>query len=121
MAGYGQKELADLVGIDRVTLTRLENGDVSEENMKTDLLIKIAVQCGFDKTFCCNRYHTFIANDSGQQIKQYRKQKRLTQVQLAEQLQVSKTAVKRWEKNINKPSPNKVATMFPQLVVSDVG
>ena len=118
-AGYGQKELAEIVGIDRVTLTRLENGDVSEDNMKTHILIDIAHACGFDRTFCCNRYHTFIACDAGKRIKTYRREHRLTQAELAKKLTVALTTVKRWERNVCKPPSDKVQIMFPELIASD--
>ena len=116
IAGLSQKELADILGIDRVTLTRLENGAVSEENMKTDLLVQIATVCGFEKTYCCNDYHAFIANDAGKQIRIFRREKKLTQLQLAQILNVAHTTVKRWERNENKPSIDKVKEMFPHLI-----
>lgn len=119
VAGYGQKELADIIGIDRVTLTRLESGDVAEENMKTHVLMQISLACGFDRTFCCNRYHAFLANDAGKKIKAYRKENHLTQIDLAKQLNVAHTTVKRWERNENKPSLDKLEAMFPGLIVSD--
>ena len=120
-AEYEQKALADIIGIDRVTLIRLENGDVAEENMKTHILVDIALACGFDRTFCCNRYHTFIANNAGKQIKAYRREHQLTQIGLAEYLKVAHTTVKRWERNSCKPSPDKVEIMFPGLIVNDNG
>jgi transcriptional regulator with XRE-family HTH domain len=119
MAGLTQKKLADIVSIDRVTLTRLEGGDVTEVNMKTDLLIQIALACGFDKTFCCNRYHTFLALGAGKRFKDFRQEHRYTQKALAERLHVTVTAVKRWEQNINKPPVNIVSAIFPDLFVSD--
>jgi len=52
--------------------------------MKAHMLVKIAIACGFDKIFCCNGYHTFIALGAGGKIKAYRRENRLTQVELAE-------------------------------------
>lgn len=119
MAGCTQKELAAMVKIDRVTLTRLESGDVTEENMKTSLLVKIALACGFDKTFCCNRYHTFLALEPGKRFKDFRREHGYTQKKLADKLCVTVTAIKRWEQNINKPPVNIVHAIFPDLFVSD--
>ena len=72
-AGLQQDELAERVGIDRHTLLRYENGQRSEESMDAAWLVKIALECGRDKYFCCNPYHIFILEDYGTQIKQYRK------------------------------------------------
>ena len=102
-AGFQQDELAEMVGIDRHTLLRYENGQRSEENMDAAWLVKIALECGRDKYFCCNPYHIFIIEDYGAQIKQYRKRMGLTQKQFAEKLGVWVTTVKRWEYGQNKP------------------
>ena len=115
MAGYTQSELADRLDIDRVTLIRLENNQVSDWNMKTDLLVTIATTCGFERTYCCDNYHAFIANDGGAQIKAYRKRHQITQQSLADLLGVNRTTVRRWEKNRDKPSPDKLMVLFPQL------
>jgi len=115
-AGYGQKELAKLLGIDRVTLVRLENNQVSDWNMKTDLLVQIATICGFERTYCCDDYHRFIVDDCGGQIKAYRKEHHLTQQALADMLGVARTTIRRWEKNQDKPSPDKLSILFPQLI-----
>lgn len=114
MAGLKQSELAERVGIDRVTLTRLENGDVTEENMKTDLLLKIAATCGFERTFCCNGYHKFLADDAGKKIKAYRKKRRLTQAELAVRFHVNKKTVASWEYNLHKPPIEILRIMFPE-------
>jgi DNA-binding XRE family transcriptional regulator len=119
MAGLTQKELAAIVSIDRITLSRLESGDVAEENMKTNLLVHIALACGFDKTFCCNRYHTFLALDAGKKFKDFRREHCYTQKSLAEKLGVTVTTVKRWEKNINKPPVNIISAIFPDLFAND--
>ncbi len=102
-AGIHQDTLADKIGIDRSTLLRYENGQVSEENMEIEWLMQIATVCGMDKYFCLSPYHIFIAEDAGKQIKQYRKNLGLTQKKLAAKLGVAETTVKRWEKNRNKP------------------
>jgi transcriptional regulator with XRE-family HTH domain len=103
IAGLRQEDLATNLKIDRATLLRYENGQVSEENMRVDILIQIAVICGQEQYFCCNPYHVFLAEDAGRQIKQYRKQMGLTQKQLAMQCGVALTTVKRWESNEHKP------------------
>ena len=100
-SGLLQDDLAALLGIDRATLLRYENGQVSEENMQVDVLLQVAAICGRDNYYCCNPYHVFIAEDAGKQIKRYRKGLGLTQAQFAEKIEVSLTTVKRWERNQN--------------------
>lgn len=102
-AGIHQDALADKIGIDRVTLLRYENGQIAEENMQVDWLIQIGSICGMDKYFCCSPYHVFLAEDAGQQIKQYRKRMGLTQKKLAAKLGVALNTVKRWEKTKTSP------------------
>lgn len=114
MAGLKQVELADLVGIERSTLNRLENGVVAEENMKTDLLVRIAIACGVERTFCCNRYHEFLANNCGDKIKKYRKERQMTQQALADVFGVHKKTVGEWEQDRHKPPIDKLKLMFPE-------
>ena len=102
-AGLHQNELAKLVGIERSTILRYENGQIPEVRMETSFLVKIALACGMDKYFCCNPYHIFIMDDYGTQIKKYRKSLGLTQKQFAEKLGVWVTTLKRWEYEKNKP------------------
>ena len=102
-AGLHQDVLADIIGIDRATLLRYENGQVEEENMQVEWLMQIASICGTDKYYCCSPYHIFLLNDAGKQIKQYRKNIKLTQKKLAAKLGVDETTVKRWEQNKCKP------------------
>ncbi len=102
-AGLKQDELADMVGIDRITLIRYENGQIEERHMQTEWLVKIALACGLDKYACCSPYHVFIAEDAGGQIRRYRKARGLTVKALATELGVSGTTIKRWEQNKNKP------------------
>lgn len=114
MAGLKQIELASLVGIDRSTLNRLENGVVSEKNMKTDLLLQIALVCGFEKTFCCNRYHKFLSENSGEKIRAFRKERKMTQQDLANLFQVNKKTIEAWEHNRNNPPIERLEIMFPE-------
>ena len=103
MAGLHQDALADKVGIDRCTILRYENGQVKEENMVIEWLVKIALACGRGEYFCCSPYHVFIVQGAGAQVKQYRKSQGLTQRQLATQLGVNVTTVRGWELEKNKP------------------
>jgi len=102
-AGINQGALAEVVGVDRATLLRYENGQVSEYNMQVDLLVRVAAVCGVDKLFCCSLYHAFIIEDAGKQIKRWRKEMGLTQKEMAVKLGALVSAVKRWEQNKNKP------------------
>ena len=103
MAGLHQDALADTVGINRSTLLRYENGQVKEENMIIEWLMKIALACGRDEYFCCSSYHVFIVQGAGAQVKNYRKSLRLTQRQLATLLGVNVTTVRGWELEKSKP------------------
>ena len=102
-AGLLQRELAELVGIDRTTLTAYENGQIVEEHMDVKNIMAIAIACGRDKHFCCSPYQIFLAEEPGAQIKAYRKAHGLTQKMLAAMLGVWDTTVKRWEWQKNKP------------------
>jgi len=82
---------------------RYENGQVKEENMIIEWLVKIALACGRDESFCCSQYHVFIVQGAGTQVKQYRKSQGLTQRQLAAQLGVNVATVRGWELEKNKP------------------
>lgn len=115
MAGLKQSELAKMVGIHRSTLINLENGVVSEEKMKTGVLIRIALACGFERTFCCNPYHSLLANNIGQRIKVYRKEHRMTQQMLADALHVCKDTVFSWEHNQTNPSMQVLQHLFPEF------
>jgi transcriptional regulator with XRE-family HTH domain len=96
-AGLLQRELAERVRINHSTILRYENGQIPEELMETEWLVKIALACGMDKHFCCSPYHVFLTENPGAQIKAYRKSRSLTQKRLAEILGVWTTTVKRWE------------------------
>ena len=115
MAGLKQSELAEMVGISRSTLINLENGAVSEENMKTDVLIRIALTCGFERTFCCDPYHSLLANDVGQKIKSYRKEHRMTQQMLADIFHVRKDTVFNWEHHQTDPPMEVLRYLFPEI------
>lgn len=114
MAGLKQSELAEMVGISRSTLLHLENGDVSEENMKTNTLIRIALACGFERTFCCNPYHALLAGNIGQRIKAYRKEHRMTQQVMADIFHVCKGTVFNWEHNQTNPPKCVLQRLFPE-------
>lgn len=102
-AGLLQRELAEKVGIDRSTLLNYENGQIPEERMEVSWLVKIALECGRDKYFCCNPYHIFLLENPAAQIKAYRKRFDLTQKAFAKKLGIWDTTVKRWEQGKNKP------------------
>jgi len=95
-----------MIGINRTTLIRLENGQISDEHMKTITLNKIAIACSRESTFCCDGYHIFMSDDYGEKIRKLRKEKGWTQINLASQLGVHATTVKRWEKRRSRPSRN---------------
>jgi transcriptional regulator with XRE-family HTH domain len=94
-----------MVGIDRSTLIRLESGQVSDEHMSTDTLVKIAKVCGKDKNFCCDGFHSFLI-DSAEQVIAFRKKYNLRQHELADLMGVAPTTVKRWENGRSKMGKN---------------
>lgn len=49
-----------------------------------------------------------MANGAGRKIKMYRKQKRLTQVQLGEELNVAQSTVAMWETGASMPRADKL-------------
>lgn len=103
------------MGISRFTLINLENGAVSEENMKTNTLMRIALVCGFERTFCCNPYHSLLANNIGQRIKVYRKEHRMTQQMLADIFHVRKDTVFNWEHHRTDPPMKVLKYLFPDF------
>ncbi len=98
-----QKALADLLGIDRITLNRLECGQVSDENMKTTILVQIAEICGLEKNFCCDAYHSFLIEYS-ERLTAFRAKYNIQQRELAELLGTSTNTIKRWESGRSKMS-----------------
>ena len=93
-AGLEQEELAKMIEVDRTTLLRLENGQVTDEHTKTSTLIKIAVACGREATFCCDEYHSFMADGYGTRIRKI----------MSSRMGVALTTVKRWEQEKSRPS-----------------
>ena len=102
-SGKLQREVAESLGIDRSTYINYENRHIQEEYMNIEILKNISLFCGFEYDFCFNEYHRFIYNDAGKQIRDYRKNQKLTQKQLAKILDVSTTTIKRWENNKSYP------------------
>ncbi len=103
-AGLEQEELAKMIEVDRTTLLRLENGQVTDEHTKTSTLIKIAVACGREATFCCDEYHSFMADGYGARIRKLRKENGWTQRIMSSRMGVALTTVKRWEQEKSRPS-----------------
>lgn len=111
-AGKLQSELAEHLGIDRITYLRYENGQVSEHNMNIEILKETALFCGRSYDYCFNAYHAFLDRGVGNQLREYREQHGLTQAKLAGKLGIYPTTVKRWESGESRPSPKYISWLL---------
>lgn len=105
--GLYQDEVAEKVGIDRSTYINYENG---VRVYPYDTMKRLAELYNVDINVLLDDYHRFIYNNQGKNIKTIRKTLGLKQYELANELGVSLTVIKRAEqeevrflrKNFNK-------------------
>lgn len=119
-AGLSLNELASKTGLNRVTLQKLENGRQDDAN--TDTLVKIALACGREKTFCCDDYHSFVVESSGNAIQEFRQSNKISQKKLAEMLDIHPHVLYQWENgkvDITRKSYNKLMTVLNSQVEMD--
>ena len=102
-AELSHNEVEKISGISKRTIYRYENDLVKEENMRVNVLKKLAQLYHLDKYAFCTDYHIFIDNNPGIQLKEYRKRNGLSQKDLAHYLGINKGIVQHWEQGINKP------------------
>ena len=89
-----QREVADYAGIFRSTYIHYENG---MGIYPLDRLEKIAELLDVSIMDLLDEYHVFLWNGQGKQLKALRKERALTQKDVAKLMCVNVTTVKRWE------------------------
>lgn len=95
--GYLQSEIADYINVDRTTYIRYE-----ENVLSVYPIDKITLLAELYKVEVCDLlddYNKFLYNDQGKQIKKLRKRLSLTQLKMAELLNVGHSTLKQWEYN----------------------
>lgn len=95
--GLLQREVAFLVGIDRSTYIHYENDEV--EYYPVEIMKKIAALYDIPVTALLDEYNTFLYHNQGKQIKEWRKDLRMTQREYADYLGVSFGNLQNWEQN----------------------
>ena len=93
--GYLQKEIADITSIYRSTYVHYEN--IEQKLYDINYLQKIADIYKIDITCLLDDYMMFMYKGQGRQIKALRKSLGLTQDQLADLFNTSKSNIKHWE------------------------
>ena len=92
--GLLQKETAEMIGIDRSTYIKIENNK-AVVNFK--VLNKLSEILKTDISELMDDYHNFIYCHQREKLKKFRNEKKITQKQLADMLDVGVYIVKRWE------------------------
>ena len=95
--GLMQKEVADHAGIYRSTYSSYEK--VGRDYFPIDIMKKFAELFRIDVTALLDEYNLFIYNNQGEQIKNCRRKRGMTQAEYAEFLNVSVGTLKEWETN----------------------
>ncbi len=92
--GLLQKEVAEMIGIDRSTYIKIEN---NKTVVSFDILKKLSEILKTDVSELMDDYHNFIYYHQREELKKFRSEKKITQKQLADILDVGVYMVKRWE------------------------
>ncbi len=92
--GLHQSQVADYVGIDRTTYINYEAG---MDYYPIDMLSKAAHLFEISLIDLLDKYHKFLYEGQGRQIREIRKNTKLSQQKIAEKLGVNVSTVKRWE------------------------
>lgn len=94
--GITQEQLGNAVGVSKSTIMRIENNEMLLVNLS--LLDRLVSYLGIEnKVHYEDDYIQFIKNNPADQIKAYRKKESITMYELSKRLNVSYTAVKKWE------------------------
>lgn len=100
-AGLTIEQLAQIIKVDRTTLIRNETNGISEDFIKTNILLKIEDACSVPRYSLFDEYLLYYET---QQLKIDRKSYGLKQSDLAKFLNVSKNTISRWERKTKRPS-----------------
>ncbi|MDD4694391.1 MAG: helix-turn-helix domain-containing protein [Firmicutes bacterium] len=99
--GMRQEDVALKTGFNRTTITRYENNQLlhSVESCNT-----IAEAIGISPNLLYDDYLQFLTSDYGTEIRTKRRKLRLTQEELAKELEVDCSTIRRWEKGQAQPN-----------------
>ncbi len=95
--GLYQSDVADYLGIDKGTYIDYENPD--RDYYSAEVMEKLADLFCVDVYDLLDDYNKFLYDGQGRNIKELRKHLKITQEDLAEEMNVSLLNVKRWEQN----------------------
>ena len=93
--GLYQSDVADYLGIDKGTYIDYENPD--RDYYSAEVMERVAKLLEVDVYDLLDDYNKFLYDGQGRNIKELRKQLKITQEDLAEEMNVSLMKVKRWE------------------------
>ncbi|MBQ2888991.1 MAG: helix-turn-helix transcriptional regulator [Clostridia bacterium] len=95
--GMYQLDVADYLGIDKGTYIDYENPD--RDYYSAEIMEKLAELFEVDVHSLLDEYNKFLYDGQGRNIKELRKHLKITQEDLAREMNVSLLKVKRWEQN----------------------
>ncbi len=113
--GLYQSDVANYLGIERSTYIDYENSD--RDYYSTEVMEKIAELLEVDVYDLLDDYNKFLYDGQGRNIKKLRKHLKITQEDLAKEMNVSLLKVKRWEQNkvrMFKITYNKLMMLFSE-------
>lgn len=100
--GLFQKDMAELLKIDRSTYARYEGGTLKSYSIN---VIKMCAEIfGIEADKLLDKYNRFIFEGQGEQVKRKRLETGLSQGEFGELYGVSKNTVRRWENDSIKMS-----------------
>jgi len=99
--GMRQEDVALKTGFNRTTITRYENNQLLHS---VESCNSIAEAIGISPSLLYDDYLQFLTSDYGTIIRTKRKGHKLTQEELAEELGVNSSTVRKWEKGQAQPN-----------------
>lgn len=96
-----QEDVALKTGFNRTTITRYENNQLLHS---VESCNSIAEAIGISPSLLYDDYLQFLTSDYGTIIRTKRKGHKLTQEELAEELGVNSSTVRKWEKGQAQPN-----------------
>ena len=101
-AGLNQKDMAEILKVSQSNYSRWENGKELIPLSKLNILcnhfkINMDYVIGVSRNSKCNKKYEFNNVAIGQRLKEFRKEKRITQVELAEFLNTTQSTISAYE------------------------
>lgn len=99
------KELANKIGVRPETISKYENGKISEENMDITILQRIAAHLGSDKNDYLCEYHKWVITDSQEDIKWFTQNHQEKNIdEAAKKCGTTHTSLYKWREGIGRPT-----------------